>query len=397
SFLAPDNPVFLSLILIVVVLSVAYVFFMYVFVPMQRKHIEEQEKLKLQQTELMALFAELAPDPIFRFDNTGKILLANNSAHKISPHRILLGEHINTVLPFMEKYNIEDIIKNGKTFTQTTVIVENHYQFLIAGIPRLNVCQVYGRDITELVKAERELKAALEKADESRRLKEFFLSQISHEIRAPLNIIIGYADLFVHDKGIDEEKKQAFLAMINNSKRLYRTFDLLINMSQVQTHQYQPRFENVDLNTILKIIKNEFETHAEEKKIKLIINSKVENAIITADHYSVTQALIQLVDNAIKFTDYGKVEVLLDKRGNNLVIEIIDTGIGISEEYLERLFTPFTQAKMSYTRLYEGTGLGLTLVKSFVELNKAELKVRSEVGRGSVFSIIWKGDLKWNP
>lgn len=351
--------------------------------------------MKLQHTELMALFAELAPDPIFRFDNTGKIVLANNSAHKISPHRMLLGEHINTVLPFMEKYNIEDIIKNGKTFTETTVIVENHYQFLVTGIPKLNVCQVYGRDITDLKRTERELKIALEKADESRRLKEYFLSQISHEIRSPLNIIIGYADLFVHDKGLDEEKKHAYLAMINNSKRLYRTFDLLINMSQIQTHQYQPRFENVDLNTILKTIKNEFESHAEEKKIKFIINSKVEDAVVTADHYSVTQALIQLVDNAIKFTDYGKVEVLVDKRGNNLVIEVADTGTGISEEYLEKLFTPFTQANMTYSRLYEGTGLGLTLVKHFVELNKAEIKVKSEPGRGSVFTIVWKGDLRW--
>lgn len=121
----------------------------------------------------------------------------------------------------------------------------------------------------------------------------------------------------------------------------------------------------------------------------------MEDAVVTADHYSVTQALIQLVDNAIKFTDYGKVEVLVDKRGNNLVIEVADTGTGISEEYLEKLFTPFTQANMTYSRLYEGTGLGLTLVKHFVELNKAEIKVKSEPGRGSVFTIVWKGDLRW--
>ncbi|MEG8947966.1 sensor histidine kinase [Rosettibacter firmus] len=362
---------------------------------MRRKHIIEEEKLKNQQTELMALFAELAPDPIFRFDNKGKIILANNSAHKIIPHRMLLGEQVDTVLPFIKEFDIEDIIQNGKTITYTDSLAGNPFQFLIAGIPKLNVCQVYGRDISELKKTERELKIALEKADESRKLKEYFLSQISHEIRSPLNVIIGYADLFANEKDITEEKKHAYLAMINNSKRLYRTFDLLINMSQVQTHQYQPRFEQIDLNAVLKAVYKEFESHAEEKDIKLIVNSKNNDAIVIADHYSISQSLIQLVDNAIKYTEHGKVEITLDKRENNFIIEVADTGIGISEEYLKKLFTPFTQANMSYTRLYEGTGLGLTLVKHFLDLNKAEIKVKSEPGRGSVFTIILKGDMKW--
>lgn len=395
SLLSPDNPVLFSLILIVVVLSVIYVFFRYIVLPMRRKHIIEEEKLKNQQTELMALFAELAPDLIFRFDNKGKIILANNSAHKIIPHRMLLGEQVDTVLPFIKEFDIEDIIQNGKTITYTDSLAGNPFQFLIAGIPKLNVCQVYGRDISELKKTERELKIALEKADESRKLKEYFLSQISHEIRSPLNVIIGYADLFANEKDITDEKKHAYLAMINNSKRLYRTFDLLINMSQVQTHQYQPRFEQIDLNAVLKAVYKEFESHAEEKDIKLIVNSKNNDAIVIADHYSISQSLIQLVDNAIKYTEHGKVEITLDKRENNFIIEVADTGIGISEEYLKKLFTPFTQANMSYTRLYEGTGLGLTLVKHFLDLNKAEIKVKSEPGRGSVFTIILKGDMKW--
>ncbi len=395
SLLSPDNPVLFSLILIVVVLSVAYVFFRYVVVPMRRKYIVEQERLKHQQTELMALFAELSPDPIFRFDNTGKIILANNSAHKIIPHRMLLGEHINTVLPFMVNYDIEDIINNGKTFTQTATIVENHYQFLVTGVPKLNVCQVYGRDITELKKTERELKIALQKAEESRKLKEYFLSQISHEIRSPLNVIIGYSDLFLNEPNTSNEKKQAYLSIINNSKRLYRTFDLLINMSQIHTHQYQPHFEPIDLNSVIKTIQKEFESHALEKNLKLIINSRINEAIIIGDHYSITQALVNLVDNAIKYTEHGKVEILLDRQNNNIILEITDTGIGISEEYKEKLFTPFTQQNMSYTRLYEGTGLGLTLVKNFLDLNKAEIKVKSELGRGSVFKIIWKGEMKW--
>lgn len=379
----------------VVVLAVVFVFYRFIIIPMQLKHYQEKENLKHQQTELMALFAELSPDPIFRFDDKGKIILANNSAHKIIPHRMLLGEQVETVLPFIKDFNTEDIIKSGKTITHTTLLGSSHFQFVIAGIPKLNVCQVYGRDISDLVKKEKELKIALEKADESRKLKEYFLSQISHEIRSPLNIIIGYSDLFLHEKDVDAERKHAFLAMINNSKRLYRTFDLLINMSQLQTHQYQARFERVDINAIIKTIQNEFGSHAEEKNIRLNIVSNTNDAVIIADHYSVTQALINLVDNAIKFTDYGKVDIIINRINNNISVEIADTGIGMSEEYLEKLFTPFTQANMTYTRLYEGAGLGLTLVKNFLDLNKAELKVKSEPGRGSVFTVIFKGDLRW--
>lgn len=344
----------------------------------------------------MALFAELSPDPIFRFDENGKIILANNSAHKVLPHRMLLGEQIETVLPFIKDFNINEIIKNGKTITCEAQLGNNYLQFVLVGVPKFNICQVYGRDITNLKETEKQLKIALEKADESRKLKEYFLSQISHEIRSPLNVIIGYSDLFLHEKNIDPERKNAYLAIINNSKRLYRTFDLLINMSQVQTHQYEARFERIDLNAIIKTIQKEFESHAEEKNIKLNVVSNVNDAIITADHYSVTQALINLVDNAIKFTEHGKVDIIINRYDNNLAVEIADTGIGMAEEFQKKLFVPFTQANMSYTRLYEGTGLGLTLVKNFLALNKAEINVKSELGRGSVFTVTFKGDLKWN-
>ena len=131
-------------------MAVTFIYYRYVIIPMRKKHLQEQENLRLQQAELMALFSELSPDPIFRFDFDGKIILANNSAHKIFPTRVLVGEQVDVVLPFIKTFDIHDIIAGGKTVNYTTLLGENYFQFLISGVTKFSVCQVYGRDITDL-------------------------------------------------------------------------------------------------------------------------------------------------------------------------------------------------------------------------------------------------------
>ncbi len=364
---------------------------------MRKKHLQEQENLKLQQAELMALFAELSPDPIFRFDETGKIVLANNSAHHLFPYKILLGGQVDSILPFMKGFNIHDIITNSKTLNYTTILGDSYYQFIIAGVKKFSVCQVYGRDITELKIKERELKDALVKAEEGKKLKEYFLSQISHEIRSPLNVIIGYSDMFMNEFKHDRpELRDIFLSIINNSKRLYRTFDLMLNMSQLQTGQYEVRYERVNILALLTTIRNELKTFSDEKDIKInLINMLEDEPIVTVDHYSIAQVFINLIDNAIKYTEKGKIDIIIYKENLNLCVDISDTGIGIKKDYLNKLFTPFSQADMGYTRPYEGTGLGLALVKGFIDLNRAKIKVNSEPDKGSIFTVILDGEKRW--
>ncbi len=374
-----------------------FIFYRYVIIPMRKKHLQEQENLKLQQAELMALFAELSPDPIFRFDETGKIVLANNSAHHLFPYKILLGGQVENILPFMKEFDIHDLISNGKSVNYTTLLGDSYYQFIIAGVKKFSVCQVYGRDITELKIKERELKDALTKAEEGKKLKEYFLSQISHEIRSPLNVIIGYSDMFLNEYSKEHpDSKDMFLSIINNSKRLYRTFDLMLNMSQLQTGQYEARYERVNILSLLKTIMNEQKTFANEKNLMMnLINMMDEEPIITVDHYSVAQIFVNLIDNAIKYTEKGKIDIIIYKEGTYLCVDISDTGIGIKKDYLNKLFTPFSQADMGYTRPYEGTGLGLALVKGFIDLNRAKIKVNSEPGKGSIFTVILDGEKRW--
>jgi signal transduction histidine kinase len=379
----------------VVMIMVILVYNRFIIIPMRKKHIAEEENLKLQQAELMALFASLSPDPIFRFDESGKIILANNSAHKIFPHKILLGEQVQTILPFTAEYDLLDVIDSGKTLMNTIPFEKSFYQFLIVGSPKFKMCQVYGRDITELKLTEQDLKEALLKAEESKKMKEFFLAQISHEIRSPLNVIVGYSDLLGEElKGTDREDLTQILKSVkNNSKRLYRTFDLLLNMSQIHAGGYDARFEKVNIIALLNTVYSEYISLAEEKGLRMILNSTLEEPVIVyCDHYSITQVFVNLIDNSIKYTNEGSIEIKIYKNNSDICVDVADTGKGMSKEFTDRLFIPFTQEEMGYTRRFDGTGLGLAISNSFAAINNAKIKVISEKGVGTTFTIILHGD-----
>lgn len=379
-----------------IMLAVIYIYNRYIIVPMRKRHLAEEENLKLQQAELMALFASLSPEPIFRIDDEGKIILANNSAHKIFPQKILEGENVQNILPFSKNYDYKKIISEEQSILNVFQIGKFYYQFLIVGVKKFNICQVYGRDITELKQTENDLIEALKKAEESKKLKEFFLAQISHEIRSPLNVIVGYSDILKEElKDIDNPGLEGILRSIkNNSKRLYRTFDLLLNMSQIQAGKYELHTEKIDLFYLLSSIHFEYSSLAEEKNIDFILNDCIGAPIfIYADHYSITQVFVNLVDNAIKYTNTGSIEIKITRTNeNDICTEIIDTGKGISKEYIDKLFEPFTQEDMGYTRRFDGTGLGLAIVKRFVELNKGQIFVESELNKGTTFKVILKGE-----
>ena len=357
---------------------------------MRVKHLKEEENIRLQQAELMAKFAELSPDIILRFDIDGKIVLANNSAHKILHKTSILGMNIYNVLPEIKQYSLNVIIMTGERRKFTEIIDEKHYEFIIDGVPDIQVGQLFGRDITDLKEKEKALKDALEKAEESEKLKADFLARISHEIRSPLVAIQGYSEMIIADLGdkLEEDYRGIFRSLDKNTKRLYRTVDLILNMSQLQTSTYVPRFEKTDLEEMLKNIHSEFQSFAQEKKIDFkYSNENGLNNTIMADQYSIHQVFVNLVDNAIKFTDVGSVEISLSRENNIPCVEVKDTGIGISNQYIDKIFSPFSQEKTGYTRPYEGTGLGLALVKNYVDLNKASISVKSVTKHGTAFKV----------
>jgi signal transduction histidine kinase len=390
TFLSLSNPVMFSLIFLIVTLFVSFVYYRYVIIPLRQRFLEEKENIKLQQAELMALFYELSPDPILRFDVTGKIIVANKAAQDIFGNNILLGQYIENVITNLSSFNLGLLVNSDDTQSFYMEVNNRAYEFLIKGVPKYQFGQVYGRDITKLKEAEDDLKFALVQAEKAKRLKEEFLSRISHEIRSPLVAIQGYSELIKNElEGeFSPEFRQIFQSIENNSKRLYRTVDLILNMSQVYTTSYESNFKVINIYKIIDEVFMNFSSFADEKNINYKFISNIgENIQIVGDEYSIKQIYDNVIDNAFKYTAKGEVKITLDKINGKIKTIIQDTGRGMSNDFIEQLFQPFTQEFSGYTRLYDGAGVGLALVKNFVELNKGEIVVKSNLGEGTKFTI----------
>jgi len=274
--------------------------------------------------------------------------------------------------------------KSGQTFPILISAVPIFKDKVIKGI------RGYLIDITEKKKEEEKLIRAKEKAEESDRLKSNFLAQISHEIRTPLNIILGY-NSYLKNELKDEVSGDIipiFDSIYNAGRRLFRTIDAILNMSMLRAGKVEAKLKDVDIAKLVTSILKEMQHFAGSKNINLTFHNECGNCKVKSDDYILNQILLNLIDNAIKYTSKGYVEVSISFVDERKCIKIKDTGIGISDTFKNELFKPFTQAEMGYGRNFEGNGLGLALVKNYSDILNAELSVESELGFGSVFSII---------
>ena len=240
---------------------------------------------------------------------------------------------------------------------------------------------------------ESELIEARNKAEDANKIKSEFLAQISHEIRTPLNSILSFSSLIKNELNgtLTKELEETFNYIERGGNRLTRTIDLILNVSKSQNNQHKIILEEVDIyNELLIPLSKEFEGHAKTKGIKLNLSAPKEMLRTVCDQYSVNQLLANLIENAVKYTKVGSVTLSVFKNNvGKTQINVEDTGIGISNEYIPKLFDAFSQEEQGYTRSYEGIGLGLSLVKSYADLNNAEVNVTSEKNKGSIFSVIF--------
>ena len=252
------------------------------------------------------------------------------------------------------------------------------------GLPIDFILQVI--DITVQKEIEKDLILAREKAEESDRLKTAFLAQMSHEIRTPLNVILNTAVILEDD--IDAE----LLDAVNHAgKRLQRTIDLILNMSAIQSGSYKAEFEKIDIDNELKVMVNEYKGLCKEKNLEIEYVKETNNTEIIGDNYTIMQIFQNLIDNAIKYTQKGNVKVILTNgNSDSISVEVKDTGIGISDEYLKNIFKPFSQEDVGHKREFDGNGLGLALVKKYIDLNKAEIFVESKKHQGTTFRVVFK-------
>ena len=244
-------------------------------------------------------------------------------------------------------------------------------------------------DLAERRRVEAELARARDAALESVRLKSAFLANVSHEIRTPLNIIAGYNQMIANrfEETGDESQRDSIDAVQRASRRLIRTVQSILDMSKIETATFETHPARLELAPIVEEISRDFHRAAQAKGLRVSCEITEPQAVVYFDEYCLSQALLNLFDNAIKFTERGEITVRLARDGGELRLEVRDTGIGIDATYQPHLFERFSQEESGYGRRYDGSGLGLALVKHYLERNGARLGVESEKHKGSAFTI----------
>jgi len=229
------------------------------------------------------------------------------------------------------------------------------------------------------------LEVEKQKAQQSTQSKSNFLANMSHEIRTPMNGIVGMTHLLKHTH-LTQQQNDYVEKIENASNNLLNIINDILDFSKIEAGKLEIENISYDMKNVIANLRNLVELKAYEKDLKFDINYDEEKTIYYGDPLRVGQVLINLVINAIKFTEKGEITVDIKECDNNLCFSIKDTGIGMNHTQIDKLFSSFSQADTSTTRKYGGTGLGLSISKQLIELMGGDIDVKSEVNIGSEFT-----------
>lgn len=261
-----------------------------------------------------------------------------------------------------EDYNKTDV-------TQLTLLLDGMWRF------------VNGR------KEKEQLKLAKNKAEESDRLKSAFLANMSHEIRTPMNGILGFINL-LQRPGLKDTEKEKYTKTVNKSgERLLNTINDIIEFSKIEAGDIPVNITELDISDFLEYYVNFFSVEINEKglEMSMYLQDALKGKVVKTDRKLLDSVLINLIKNAIKFTEVGEIQVACVLEDDKLKIYIKDSGRGVESEKLDFIFERFIQADVELSRDYEGSGLGLSICKGYVEKLGGEIWVESEIGKGSTF------------
>lgn len=337
-------------------------------------------------------------------DLTGKILSINPAGYRLLEYSLeeMVSKNIMEFMPanlrqqFSQQYlttfkkskAAEGILtllsKSGKTIH----LLYKNYKVDEAGEDSYIIG--FAQDITERLQSETELKAAKNAAEESAKAKEMFLANMSHEIRTPMNGIVGLTNLLLKSQ-LTEKQREYTSSVKQSAENLLVIINDILDFSKIQAGKLELNKKPFSLTTLFYNLQRSFKADAQQKQLELQVNidDNIHPTLIS-DEIRINQVLSNLISNAVKFTDSGRIEItaqLVEETAEacRLRISVKDTGIGIAEEKLDKIFNSFTQADSDISRQYGGTGLGLSIVKSLLDLFGSTIKVESKAGKGSVF------------
>jgi signal transduction histidine kinase/CheY-like chemotaxis protein len=320
--------------------------------------------------------------PIF-YNNKITALLELGSINKPS----------DEVIDYLDK--IKDQLAIGITNSKALVQMEN----FVAELKKLNEeyqkqnLQIKQQNDTliklhnDLKEQAQELERQKEKAEESTRVKSQFLASMSHELRTPMNSILGLTELILEKANLEDKNRERLEVVLNSGKRLMNLINDILDLSKIEAGKMEIRYEDVILDEVIEEVSASVTPLVNKKSIGFQVVRNIDTRmLINTDRGKVTQVLINLLGNAVKFTDEGSVMLRISTEDNLLNFEVVDTGIGISEEDKKLIFEEFRQADGSTTRKYGGTGLGLAISKKISDLLGGSISVNSRINEGSTFT-----------
>ncbi len=253
-----------------------------------------------------------------------------------------------------------------------------------------------GLDITERKESEikfaeinEQLEKEKEKAELSDKHKSAFLANVSHEVRTPMNGILGFVEL-LKDPSLSSETSLRYIELIEQGgNRMLAILNDLVDIAKIESGQTSLNISNLKIYDILKDIHDFFNLEAKNKKITLKYYNQNEGLTISTDKQKFQQIISNLVKNALKFTEYGSVEIGYEVNHDNIRVYVKDTGIGIDEKDIKKIFERFSQSNKNNNNTKEGIGLGLSICKAFAKLLDGDITVESTQGSGSTFSFVF--------
>lgn len=359
----------------------------------------ENQKRKESEEEL-SLYLDVSVDLKATLNIHGCIIKANDSWEKVlgwSKAEIKAMHYSDLIHPddisILEYlYDSNYISEEIKYLTIRLLCKDNSYKWIELSLKYVkdkNVFMSTGIDVTSRKEVEVE-KKKLEEAIHLESIRNEFFGNISHEFKTPLNIILGIVQLIDKNIELDNISKENLIRHVDimkqNSYRLLRLVNNLIDISRIDIGYYNLQPSNYNIVKVIEDITLSIAEYVKHKKINLIFNTDVEEITLACDPDKIERVMLNLLSNAIKYTDdNGDIYVSLNKVNEDVVVSVKDSGVGIPNDKLELIFDRFGQANDILSRRCEGSGIGLSIVKSIVEMHGGKIEVFSEIGKGSEF------------
>ncbi|WP_292108731.1 ATP-binding protein [Brevundimonas sp.] len=355
--------------------------------------------------DILASILNLTAEGVIVADGDLRILVFSSGAEAIFGYAAneVLGRSVEILIPQEFRRQHRDHVDEFKSRKQTSSRMRGRMQTMgltrsgelkpvEVDLSRLQAAQgeiitAIVRDVTERVETERLLSAAAEAANTANHAKSAFLAAMSHEIRTPLNGILGMAQAMAQDE-LPTRQRERLAVLRDSGASLLQILNDLLDLSKIESGKLTLEEAEFDIEELLRSACAAFASLAAQKGLAYELKvSEGARGRYRGDPLRLRQILHNLISNAIKFTEQGRVEVAVSRRGGRLVMVVRDTGIGIPRDRVSRIFDRFEQADVSTTRRFGGTGLGLAICHELVRLMGGTIQVRSEPGRGTVFRV----------